>query len=927
MEEEGAAEPPQPESQSGSQTTENHIASQILQQLLDSNQITNEVFRDLSFKLSKLQQAFELSCSHEHVLMRRAREYSKELKSQKLIIQNTAQEQQDHRSLLTSLRQFVTNIQAEVEATQEQITSTDRNTRAKLKEKEKLEEKVANAREIEASKITPSKDQIQIEISDLEKAITEIKQKIMNMCKFGDDVTDRIAKADLQLMELEKKKRLSNQKVLDISSIPIKTKAKCAQVESNHNSILAEEKNANTQLQSFENSLYQSQTKAHDYEVESQHVSNDIEKINIEISTMKKQFDDLKKKESERTSYKQQLEFDNRKASKQIYELDKEVSNLDQKIDQICLDTDKKQQETLKMEEMISRLNSEKTSLESQKKTVDSDKQREIDHILKLKKEYESQLAAKEDALKALMEMEAKNEKIYQQINLVHEERERKQRILDTLSLKERDLTQELAKASISRDRKAREMALMKKKVRDSKNLAMERNLNYLDLCRKLEQDQIRMREFAELYERVKVDRNRHVNTIQSSKHLIVEMKEKIKILENETEVLRSEFEQIAIAVKLQKNQLSEAFKKRDKTRADLKKAEDFYKELMSKIDFQAGETDRLNHILHSLEDQINYQQGRYSAQADDCADRQRMLIDKQDELCIIYEQFNRHQEIMRQGEVAITEKEEEIKLLNNQLRDFTRRIDIMQRKIPQLRSYKEEIRKLKKQIRVEKKEVDDLTQKIEIPNLKERKRAYCGRDFTLKELEDKVSLYEQRINSKEQQLWEKQILLREIQDKINAVNADSGPDGARTAKILERGGKIRAETMATRRKKLATLSELAIYQAQKVELQRQTEEIKQEINEAAERTARGEAFDEYSARILRMETRDMYIRSQQSKREQFLDDEDDEDKPKGRQKYDAYPTADGLSRPYGAFPVFQPAPPPGYIRHYRKEAPIPIEM
>ena len=80
MEEEGAAEPPQPESQSGSQTTENHIASQILQQLLDSNQITNEVFRDLSFKLSKLQQAFELSCSHEHVLMRRAREYSKELK-------------------------------------------------------------------------------------------------------------------------------------------------------------------------------------------------------------------------------------------------------------------------------------------------------------------------------------------------------------------------------------------------------------------------------------------------------------------------------------------------------------------------------------------------------------------------------------------------------------------------------------------------------------------------------------------------------------------------------------------------------------------------------------------------------------------------------------------------------------------------------
>jgi hypothetical protein len=46
-----------------------------------------------------------------------------------------------------------------------------------------------------------------------------------------------------------------------------------------------------------------------------------------------------------------------------------------------------------------------------------------------------------------------------------------------------------------------------------------------------------------------------------------------------------------------------------------------------------------------------------------------------------------------------------------------------------------------------------------------------------------------------------------------------------------------------------------------------------------------------------------------------------------GRKKFDAYPTANGLSRPYGAFPVFQTAPPPGYIRHYRTEGARAIEI
>ena len=283
----------------------------------------------------------------------------------------------------------------------------------------------------------------------------------------------------------------------------------------------------------------------------------------------------------------------------------------------------------------------------------------------------------------------------------------------------------------------------------------------------------------------------------------------------------------------------------------------------------------------------------------------------------------------MRRGEIALREREEEHKLLTLQLKDFLRQIDVMQRKIPQLKAYDAEIAELESQLDKERQECDAITSKLEVPDLKERKRAYCGKDFTMKELEDKVSLYEQRINSKEQQVWEKQILLREIDDKIAELQATERPDSERAAKICERSGNIRASAMNIRRKKLAALAESAIYQAQSAELEEEKQAAQAELQKAGERTQRGEAFDDYAEKVIKLYQRDVAtskLAKTRSANPWDSDDEDDMKKP-GRQHFDAYPTADGLSRPYGAFPVFQPGAPSAQLRHYRRETLRPIEL
>lgn len=49
------------------------------------------------------------------------------------------------------------------------------------------------------------------------------------------------------------------------------------------------------------------------------------------------------------------------------------------------------------------------------------------------------------------------------------------------------------------------------------------------------------MKDFAKLYDVIKNERNKCVNLIQTSTQKAAEMKEKIKILQNEIEILRTE--------------------------------------------------------------------------------------------------------------------------------------------------------------------------------------------------------------------------------------------------------------------------------------------------------------------------------------------------------------------------------------------------
>ena len=67
------------------------------------------------------------------------------------------------------------------------------------------------------------------------------------------------------------------------------------------------------------------------------------------------------------------------------------------------------------------------------------------------------------------------------------------------------------------------------------------KELVIVDLSKKCNEVSNRLKEFSALYDVVKNERNKYVNLIQASSQALAEMKEKIKILLNEVEILRNE--------------------------------------------------------------------------------------------------------------------------------------------------------------------------------------------------------------------------------------------------------------------------------------------------------------------------------------------------------------------------------------------------
>ena len=313
------------------------------------------------------------------------------------------------------------------------------------------------------------------------------------------------------------------------------------------------------------------------------------------------------------------------------------------------------------------------------------------------------------------------------------------------------------------REKMARTASHAMAQARETKEELKVKELIILDLTKKQQETEMKLTQYGVLYEEVKNARNKYVSKIQNSSQDLAEMKERIKILQNEVEILRNESSEKDRALVDVKHAVSKQINTRDTKRAELNKLEVRFKDKEAISNQKGNESDKLNLIINSLEKDMNDLTSKYESA---CESRNLMgiqLIDRNDELCILYEKSNIHDNILKNGEQMIREKEEEIRMLNLELKERQRQIQVMRKKIPEVPDFAFQIKNLKAEVDEEKEMVQDLSQQLENPDLHPRSRDLGGEDPDEEPLKAKIQVLEERLNNKKESLLEKELVCEEV--------------------------------------------------------------------------------------------------------------------------------------------------------------------
>ena len=491
----------------------------------------------------------------------------------------------------------------------------------------------------------------------------------------------------------------------------------------------------------------------------------------------------------------------------------------------------------------------------------------------------------------------------------------------------------------VEREQMARKASMQVTQAREKNEELKIKKLLILDLTKKLQETEAMLKHYIILYEDAKNDRNKYVKLIQNSSQDLAETKERIKILQNEVEILRNESAEKDRALKEERHEVQKSRHERDKTRGEINKLDFVIKQKQSISQQQVQEIGKLNAIINTLEKEMIDLKHKHEAACESRNYTGIQLIDRNDELCILYEKSNIQESVQKKGEKEIRAKEDEIRMLNLELAEVQRMIEVVRKQIPLMPTLANEVLSLKSDLDAAKMEQKELSDKIQDPTNKERYRELPGEDPDQEALEAKIQVLEERLNNKKEELLEKELVLEEISNLAKNLREQALSGRQSTLELAERVNDFQARIKDLTRKMMATVSELSIFQVTAQKLQKEKEEYETIVESAYSRLEEGlpptEDCETELERMLRDERMRAEERAERKQRE--LEEKEQPDmatKTTAMSRVHNYVPAGtvglpslGLPQPYTVFMPFVPSEAGATRRHFRKPNPPPIEF
>jgi hypothetical protein len=187
-------------------------------------------------------------------------------------------------------------------------------------------------------------------------------------------------------------------------------------------------------------------------------------------------------------------------------------------------------------------------------------------------------------------------------------------------------------------------------------------------------------------------------------------------------------------------------------------------------------------------------------------------LIDRNDELCILYEKHNIQEQVLTKGELELQAREEDIRRLNLERVELGREKEVVRKFLPVGPEMEADVVTLKDELDESRRETARLSDILESPE-NDRWRLLPGADPTPQELAETIKKFEERLNDKKEQLLEKELVLEEVSSLSERLRQQATDGRGDTLELAKRVNDFQARIRAMTKKMMATVSELSMYQ------------------------------------------------------------------------------------------------------------------
>jgi chromosome segregation ATPase len=907
----------------------------VLEDLQKSGAISKVEMDLFKSKYKKLHEFVLQTYENERSFRMRARDLNNKLTSAKIQLEKTTKESQDDQQSIQQLTDQIQEIQSEFEVAQ------DRDM----------------VLQVQISELEHEKSEKERQLTEREEEIRAASEPKLRECR------DEIRQIQEELEMLRQQESRDQQRLEEYNERCTTIDAETATNKQHQNELDAEYKKISTdpqriqkQAEKFESAVKQLEQQHKDKSVEIEN-AKEMAKKHAELH---KDAEEQKGKKTDRL----QLMTESAKITDQSCEdvrkrldREKELCNklmmqkveLDQELDELNIECRQSLQDlsqAQKQFERLKRLHKKHVSIKETAEDALPPLREQKEDLLKEVRTQEDELKRQKRLLEdiqgevdlfigAYLKQESLEKEKKDEYDEITRSMEDMQRELKEMKDDEQKREADFKTLAAIREKLARDASVAHRLCRETGDEVAMKSLEELDLRKKYQEISQKQKEFCTMYEVVKNERNKYMTQIQKSSQHLSEMKEKLKILQNEVEILRMEslFKDKQLARTRQEAQKLEA--QHDQLQQEKTKCVQRGVELNERVEQYVIEIDKLNSIINSVEREMVSLRRKYEQAVERRNFTGTQLIDRNDELCILWEKSNIQERLLKKGEHAMATRNEEIRALNVDLKEMQRQLQVVRGNIPEVPKLVDEVVRLRASVTSVRRRTDELSRELENPQSSLRTwRKLGGGDLDPQTLRAKVQDLEERLNDKKESLLEKELILEEVtalSDKLRKQAAD-GRQG--TMELSQKVNAFQARIKDVTRKMMATVSELSMHQATSHKLERERDEVCERALTARDRFQIGEpptdTADAEFERMLQLE------RQREVDRQAAIQRKQEEDivnsnftRTTAEPRVNAYipENEHGLPKAYGNAAPFKPTVAGTNMRHIRKPNPKPIEL